>query len=257
MILTVFSTMYEDLIWFFIILITSLVISNLLFRRDLGPFNTLRNILGFFGVIIHEISHFIMCKLVNVPTDGIHVRYRYRGQVSLRGSVSIKEIQRVTFLQAALVALAPLFISTWLIFWLLSSLFTLSLEPLFFILGFFMCISLLLGAAPSNQDFKQISRSIKRDPSYSLYQFTLALISGIIVWMIIIFYPIALEITFIYYFLIGVFYFILKYSLHGISRYLMHVKMISRNNDLNYKTFTRKRVKPIKSYKLGIEEAQW
>ncbi len=257
MVLPFLFTMYEDFIWFIIILSISLILSNLLFRHYFGPFETMINVLAFFGVLIHEISHFIMCKILNVPTDGFHIKYRFKGQPNPHGSVSIKEIQRISFLQATLVALALLLLSTWLIFWLFSVLLTFTLDPLFIILGFFMCFSLLLGAAPSNTDFKQISRSFNRDPFYSFYQLILAIISGLIVWGISIIYPIAPEFTIANYCLIGIFYFMIKYSLIIVNKHLIHGKKLSRNNGLNYKSLTRRRIKAIKPYKIGFEEAQW
>jgi len=231
----------------------------LLFKRDLGPFTTILNILGFIGVIVHELSHFFMCKILNVPTDGISVKFWYKGQVYLRGSVTPKEFERITFLQALMVGLAPLFISTWLIFWSLTVAFTPNIDSLLFIIILLFATSLLIGAAPSSGDLRAIKYGFQRDPTYSFYQVCLVIFSSLIIWGILILYRVEIPYYFIYYILIGVCYFILKYSFTGIRTmiYKSRVRNMRRAAELNYKSFTRKSVKPSRSYKIGIEEAQW
>jgi len=251
--------MFEDVVWFIVIFIISYIMWTFVLSRDLGPFSTVLKILGFVGVIVHEISHYLMCKLLNVPTESITVKYWNKGRPSPSGRVMLKEAQRISFLQGSLIALAPLFISTWLIFWSLLIAFTPSIEPMFFILALAFLISLLIGAAPSFQDFKTIRYAFERDPTYSIYQICLVLLSGLIVWGIIAYYQFIIPYSFISYILIGVGYFILKYSFIGIRTiiYKTQQKNIHRTSELNFRNFTRKSVKPARAYKIRIEEAQW
>ena len=100
-------------------------------------------------------------------------------------SMYSKEYEKITFMQALMVGLAPLFISTWLLFWSLSILFTDKFEPIIRILAGLFCLSLLIGAAPSSEDFKHIPRAFKRDPLYSLYQILLVIVSIVILWFLI------------------------------------------------------------------------
>jgi hypothetical protein len=245
--------MFEDIAWFIIIFITSIILSNLLFRRDLGPFNTLRNILGLFGVIIHEISHFFMCKLLGVPTDGLQIKYRYKGYTNPHGSVSLKEIEKTSFMQAFLVGLAPLFFSTWLFFYILYTAFH-ATSTYLIIVSIFLSVSLLISASPSSTDFKQIGRAFNRDPNYSLYQIFLVFLSGLISWTIFTILKIDLFYGPISLFSIGIGYFTLKYSFRGINNF---IKSRNKVDSIQYKKMTRKRINSQKSNKIGIREAQW
>ncbi|MHA1294848.1 MAG: hypothetical protein ACTSQJ_19590, partial [Promethearchaeota archaeon] len=241
-----------------VFLMASYIIIKLLFRRAYGPFTTFLNIIGFIGVIIHELSHYIMCKIIGVPTNGIKIKYRNEKtkKVSPYGYVEPKEYEKITFMQALMVGLAPLFISTWLLFWSLSILFTDKFEPIIRILAGLFCLSLLIGAAPSSEDFKHIPRAFKRDPLYSLYQILLVIVSIVILWFLIIMYSVQIPFNFMTYLIIGMIYIALKYGLSGLNRIINNIS-INKVKKYNAKSISRKRIKTIKSYKLGLEDAQW
>ncbi len=253
--------MFVILVIFPIFVILSYFITRFLFRHAPGPFKPIINALCFVGVIIHELSHFIMCLLVGIRPKSISVnlRSKYTNTVAPSGSVFL-DPHGYTFLQALLISLAPALFSTWLFFWSFDVVFASEIEPFIRILAGLFCLTLFLGAAPSKQDLKNIGLVFRNDPRYSLYQIFLVLLSGLVVWTIIIFYGILLVLDIIYYILVGIGYVILKYSFIGLNRLLYSI--MSKDNGTNqpkvkYRKFMRRRFKPTKPHKLGIREAQW
>ncbi|MFX1393531.1 MAG: hypothetical protein ACFFAH_08145 [Promethearchaeota archaeon] len=250
--------MLEILVWFFVIFIISYALWELLMRtrKKLGPFKHVINILAFVGVVIHELSHFIMCKILGVPTSRIRIKFlsETTGEANPHGYVAFKP-SKVYFMQHVFISLAPLYISTLLFFWSLTVFFTPSYDDFIRVFAGFFCISLLLGAAPSSADLRLIKISFKEDPRYSLYQIGLLFMSGILIWFITKYYNIILPFDYIYYIIIGVVYFLLKYSFQGINKLLQSsttgIPRIKR------RAFLRRRSKPVKPYKLGIEEPHW
>ena len=162
-------------------------------------------------------------------------------------------------MQNFLVAFAPLYISTWLFFWSLTIFLTPSFDDFIRVSAAFFCASLLMGAAPSHPDLVIMVNSFKSDTRYSLYQIFLALLSGISVWLTTTYYNIVLPFNFLYFIVIGItycgFYFLFK----GINRlfYLSHSKSPRTSNRVKLGPFTRRRFKPTKPHKLGIEEPHW
>ena len=251
--------MFEDIAWFIIVLISSIIIKNALFSRDIGPFKSLLMGLAYIGVIVHELCHFVMSLIVGIIPRGIEVKYRSErtGMANPHGSVTTKP--QLNFLQALLICLAPLYISTWLIFWSLAITFNELQVPLVRILAGFFCFSLFIGAAPSNPDFKNIPSAFQKDPSHSIYQISLVSFSILLNWIIISTYQITFWLDVYYYVTIAITYFLLKYSFVGVSKIIniLRFKYLQGYPRYNHKKFTRRTYKPIKSHRIGIEEAQW
>ena len=158
-------------------------------------------------------------------------------------------------MQYVFISLAPLYISTVLFFWSLTVFFTPAYDDFIRVFAGIFCVSLLLGAAPSSADLRLIKISFKKDPRYSLYQIGLMLMSGVLVWATTMYYTIVLPFDFLYYIIIGIVYFVIKYSFQGIRK-LIHtfptgIPRIKR------RAFLRRRSKPAKPHQLGIEEPHW
>jgi len=110
----------------------------ILFRHDFGSFlNTLIRILFFIGVIIHELSHRLMCIITGIPAHNISVRYRPYPH----GSVSPKEPYQYTLMQGLLLGFAPLLIGTWCIHFLLVAAFNPWFHPVFRVFAGFCSVS--------------------------------------------------------------------------------------------------------------------
>jgi hypothetical protein len=252
--------MFVILLFFPIILGISYIITRCLLRIDWGPFQVGLMILRFVGVTIHELSHFFMCIIVGVRPKSISVRLRsgYTGEVDPHGKV-VMDIHHNTFLQAALISLAPLIFCTWLFFFFLEWAFNEALDPFIRIIAGFLCISIFFGATPSKPDFMHIGFWFKKDPRYSLYQIFLLLLSGCCVWAIVTFYTIVLPFDIIYYILVGIGYSVLKYGFRGINTAMYKVTHHSGDTHLRvrYGRLKRSRFKPSKPSKLGKREAPW
>jgi len=248
------------LILFPIILIASYITEQILLRYNYGPFSKLIIILRFIGVAIHELSHFLMCLLVGIKPKEIKIKFRSEITNSPDPHGSVKHNNhKQTFLQQALISLAPLIISTWLFFWSLMIALNSSYNPVIRIIASFFCLSLFLGATPSMPDLQNIWRTFKTDINYSLYQIFLVLVSGLIVWLFLTHYGINLILDLLFYILVGIMYYILKYFLTGINylAYLVTARNKNHLQNIQYKSLIKQRFKPKKPYKLGNEEAHW
>ncbi|MFX1338890.1 MAG: hypothetical protein ACFFDK_09800 [Promethearchaeota archaeon] len=254
------NEIYIILILFPIILIASYITKQILIRYDYGPFSKIIIVLGFIGVAIHELSHFLMCLIVGIKPKEIKIKFRSEitNKPNPHGHVK-HDGHKQTFLQQTLISLAPLIISTWLFFWSLMIALNSSYNPLVRIAASFFCLSLILGASPSMPDFQNIWRAFKTNLSYSLYQIFLVLVSGILVWLLLNYYEINLMLDLLFYILIGIMYYLLKYVLMGIN-YFVYIVIVRHKNGLQnkmYRLLNKQRLKPQKPYKLGNEEAHW
>jgi hypothetical protein len=201
-----------------------------------------------------------MCLLVGVRPTGFRVKLKseYSNKTDPHGSITL-DIHNITFLQKMLIGLAPLFVSTWLFFLSLEIAFTTQFNPFIRVLAGFFCLTLFLGATPSTVDFRSIYHTFKEDPGYSCYQIALVILSGFLVLVLLAYYRFALLFDLFYFILTGIGYGILKYSFMGFNRLIRGITAgdCKSSQEINYKKFTRRRFKPTKPRKLGIEEAHW
>ena len=254
--------MFDD--WYFYLLVICVSFCmQFLFRLELGPFRMILNVLGFVGVLVHELSHYILCKVTGVKVEGLTIRYRSRisGKGNPHGFVTLEEHESSSFLQILLVAIAPLFIHTWLIMLCFELLHVPGFDDLVYIAIGLVVVSLFIGSAPSNPDLQHCGKAFGRSPAYSVYQLLLLGIS--IITVLCTFQIIALEFTMlpfefliyiIQYLLVALGYFFYKYFFRGINNFL-HSK--HHTNRVNLRLITRKRHRPIKPRKLGIKEPHW
>jgi len=237
--------MIEELGIFAFVLVLSLVARNFLLREELGAFYKIILRLSLVGVAIHEISHYIMNLAVGIKPEGIEIKWRNKEthQRSPHGSVTSKPR---SFLQAVVICLAPLYISTWLFFLSLQLATNTHVDPVIRIIAILFCVSLILGAAPSSVDFNNIPKAFGKDPLNSLYKVFLIILSGIILWIIILYTQIVFILDIFYYLAIIGLYLLLRFSFLGISRGINELQ--SRNfrkpSKVRLRRFTRTHYKP-------------
>jgi hypothetical protein len=245
--------------------IFSFFISHLLLKYTPDPFNKLVKSMAILGIIIHELCHIVMCLLTNTHIEKIRLLAKdenkeMRGKFDYFGNITVKGGNRLTFLQALLISLAPLMFSFWLFFYLWDLIFNPELNMMLFFLYLFVMISIVLAAAPSFADLISIPKAIQQDPHYSLYQAILLSLSIIAVWILALVFQLSFVHEFITYILIMIFYYAFKYSFRGINELFQTLRLRNVNllsNQIPYGLFTRRRFKPTKPKKLGIEEAHW
>ncbi|TFG12298.1 MAG: hypothetical protein EU535_06375 [Promethearchaeota archaeon] len=251
--------MFDDLWWYLLVFAISFAM-HFLFRLDLGPFLTILNVLGFVGVIVHEFSHYALCKLTGVKVKRVRVRYRSRisGRANPYGYVALKEHELMSFLQALVIGIAPLFIHTWLIMACFDLLHTPGFDDLVYIGIGLLIVSLFIGSAPSSADLRNCYKGFTRSPAYSFYQLLLLVFSAFTVFIIFTIIPLAFPVEFfvymMQYFFVAIGYFVYKYSFRGISNAYHDVH---RSKSFHLSLLLRKRHRPIKPRKLGIEEPHW
>ncbi len=248
--------MFEDFIWFFIICALSLILSKVVFSSYLGPFRVILHYCAIVGVFIHECSHFLACVIMHVPVTEFSVR---ASKKRIEGHVSIGECAEISFMQSLIVAIAPLIFSTWLFFFCLETAFSSTVNLLTKVISGFVAFSLLFGASPSVIDLKFIKHYFNFNRRYSYYQIILVLIASGLVWCLDSIYQWQFF-YFVYYFVIGGAYYFLKYSIKTTQTFYRSIHYRERKRMRardKFDKFSKKRFKPIKPSKMGLEEAQW
>ena len=173
------------------------------------------------------------------------------------GRVDLKDYVKLTFLQALLIGLAPLYISFWLFFFLWEQIKNLNLDVVVFYVYLFAMISLVLSAAPSFADVLVVFGAFYFDWRYSLYQIVLVILSVATIWLVITSYQIQVFHEIITYIAILVGYYGFKTVAMGLKSIYLHYarkrkgQFYTRKN--KSKSMTRRRVTPVKTR----EEAQW
>ncbi len=245
--------MIEELLIFLGVLVISLILSSFIYSDRSGVLRPILLRVCFIGVFIHEFSHYLMSLVVGKRPDSFYVKWQKKNELNEGGPYGRITLENPpSFLQAFIIALAPLYISTWLIFLLwFGVIFSPYFNPLVKTIAVFILISLVLTASPSKADLRYISISFKKDTTNSCYQVFLISMSGLILWLFLIFTQISLILDFFYYVAIAAIYLVLKFSLIGIRKISMKIQ--SRNfkqpEKIKFKQFSRHHYKPKKPWK--------
>ena len=250
--------MLEELVVFFIILATSLFFKHLLSKgRSLSPFYGILVRLAYIGIVIHEVSHYLISLLIGIKPRRIKIKFRDEeiGFINPHGAVKVKP---QNFLQTFLISFAPLYISTWLavLFFSIAAYSDFWFGIRFIAILFL--ISTIIGAAPSSADISFFFRSVRFDPVYTLYQIFLIVISIFILWALLYYFEIVFFLDVFYYLSIAVIYWGLKLGFMGVSKVIFLTRTRTQKpHKLRIRRFARRRYKPQKPHKIGIEEAPW
>ncbi|KKN48863.1 hypothetical protein LCGC14_0648680 [marine sediment metagenome] len=172
--------MFEELTFIIGFLIFSVIFSYITLKYVGPPFSGIIRGLAMVGIVIHEICHILMCIITRTPIEKVSlikkVDFKEEQGFEYYGEV-LTNADRVSFLQAALIGLAPLFISFWIFFSLLEMLTTIQVDAVVFTVSVFIMISISLSAAPSIPDLSIILKAFQNDFYNSMYQIFLLLIS--------------------------------------------------------------------------------
>lgn len=239
-----------SLMIFPVILAIGYIVQVILWGRDRGPFTTIVNILTFIGVFLHEISHAALSILSGVPVESISVRLRSRntGIVNPNGEMNARRPYQRTFLQSLLTSFGPVLLGAWIFYFAMQVAFDSLFDPLFRLMAGLIALSVLIASTPSPQDFRVIILTFNFDPRHSIYQFILLTTSILLSWTIVVVFHIIAPIEFLYYGLIILWYFILKYSLLLINWGLnkIHNRFGKEKNRSQFRRFSRRRYKSSK-----------
>lgn len=244
-------------LWFLGIWVVS-EITLAVVRRSRGLISGIVHILFFLGVFVHEFSHLMFCFIFRVPTNGMKFQFKDRnsGMVNPAGGVYLAEFSRMSMMQALMVGIAPLFVSTFLFMGCLDVIFTFetTFEVQLFVLIF--AISLVLTAAPSRVDISNIFKAAAGDPLQSFLQFLYVAASLLFSITILDLSGIILPLEVLYY----VAYFVLTIIMYSIIIFLIRViraifRHVFPSGNYSSKQITRKRHRPKKPPK--HEEGSW
>lgn len=249
--------MFEELPFILGFVLFSVVVSYVLLTYTPEQLMIVIQGISIVGIIIHELCHIFMCLITNTRIEKITLVKRmknkkYGRKYGYGGEVRVRELN-VTFLQAFLIGLAPLFFSCWLFFFLWGQISNPSIDVGLFYLYLFVMISIVFSSAPSFADLAMIPKAFQTDVRYSFYQILLLALSMFTTWLVIISYEIhVIHEVFTYITIIGVYYG-LKYGFKGLGNIIYLIKTKTGNfrcpRKVKIKSFTRRRHKPVKPKK--------
>ena len=161
-------------------MIFSVIFSYLAFKYVPPPFSDIIKGLAVAGIVIHELCHYLMCIVTRSPIENVtlvkKLDFKEEGRLGYYGEVKV-QAHRISFLQAVLIGLAPLYLLFWLFFILLEILVYSQVEPVVFFVFIFIMISISLSAAPSFADFLIIPKTFLNNFNHSMYQVLLVVLS--------------------------------------------------------------------------------
>lgn len=232
----------------------SVIISYILIKYTSGPFLKIVKALAVIGIVIHELSHLLMCVIMHAPIENVSLIKKIESEksevVRYYGVVDVQK-NRVSFLQAFLISFAPLYLSFWLFFSLLNFLIYNQFSALIFFVCFFTMISLTLSAAPSFADLAIIPKAFQNDTNHSLCQILLIIFSVFTTWLLLVAYNLQFIHEIFIYLVIAGFYFTFKYGFK-FTRNILHyfyqnsIENYRQPKKIRFKRFTRHHYKPKK-----------
>ncbi|TFF94132.1 MAG: hypothetical protein EU544_04885 [Promethearchaeota archaeon] len=206
--------MFEDLLLFMIVTLGNLVVWFLIRNLHLekgSPTLILIKIVGIVGILIHELSHFFMCLITGVTPNGFHLSYSDQ-----EGNITVSKTEQMTFLQGLLICIAPLLIASYIAYICVYVMFLTTLHIFIKVICGVVFVSILMHSRPSSADIHTFKETFSNDPTYSLYQIGLGIVSGIIIFLINL--PLPYYLSFIHYLLIGVLYTVITYGVLALRR---------------------------------------
>jgi len=243
--------MFEEIVFMAGFAVFSTILSFILLKYAPNPLHAIFRCIAVVGIIIHELSHALMCVVTNTRIRKIKLLERSDGKSSFGlkygGRVELKDYIKLTFLQALLIGFAPIYISFWLFFFILRQLINPSLDVLTFYIYIFIMISLVLSAAPSFADVLAIFGAFQFDWRYSVYQTVLTMLSITTVWFVVTNYQIQFFHEIVTYVLVFTGYYGFKVGFKGLSNMYHHFLSKRSQNKIDYmkpKALTRRSVKP-------------
>ena len=244
-------------LWFLGIWVVSEITLSVV-RRSRGLISGIVHILFFLGVFVHEFSHLMFCFIFRVPTNGMKFQFKDRnsGMVNPAGGVYLAEFSRMSMMQALMVGIAPLFVSTFLFMGCLDVIFTFETTFEVQVFAIIFAISLVLTAAPSRVDISNIFRAAAGEPLQSFLQFLYVVVSLMISLYVVDLSGIILPLEVLYY----LSYFTLTIIIYSIIILLSRILRATFRHFFpvdNYssKQITRKRHRPKKPPK--NERGSW
>ncbi|TES98134.1 MAG: hypothetical protein E3J90_06290 [Promethearchaeota archaeon] len=242
--------MFEEIIVMVGFAVFSIVMSFILLKYAPNPLHAIFRCIAVVGIIIHELSHALMCVVTNTRVRRIKLLERTDGKskfgLKYGGRVELEDYMKLTFLQALLIGLAPLYISFWLFFFLWEQIKNPNLDVLIFFVYIVVMMSLVLSAAPSFADLLAIFGAFQFDWRYSLYQTVLTILSISTVWYVVNYYQIQFFHEIVAYLIVFFGYYGFYFGFKGLKN--MYYKIFGKKNQkrikyMKPKALTRRRVK--------------
>jgi len=206
------------------------------------------SVIAFVGVFVHEVAHYTVMLMVGSKPGKIRVKYRREkgAGVAPHGSVGDPEFERNSFLQTFASSLAPMLVCTFLFMFCLDVIINIQTDLWVNVVACAFAGSLLIGLKPSGQDMKVIGYSFKVDPRYSIYQISLLLFAGVLIWLFVDMYFFVLPFEVLYYIayfvVLTFFYFALKGAFWVVGKSAKGiVKKMGKVQVSSPKFFTRRR----------------
>ncbi|MHA2281657.1 MAG: hypothetical protein ACXAC5_12490 [Promethearchaeota archaeon] len=244
--------MFEEIPFILGFMMFSVIFSYVAFKYTSPPFSNIVQALAMVGIVIHEICHYVMCIITRSPIEKVtlikKLDFKEEQRLGYYGEVQVQE-HRISFLQAVLIGLAPLYLSFWLFFLLLNILVYSQVDAVVFIICIFIMISISLSAAPSFEDFLMIPKVFLNDFNHSMYQILLIVLSFLLTFITLTIFDLQGFHEFFVYLIVTGFYFGFKFGFRITVNLLYKNRSIAKilSNRNNFKRYSRRRHNPEKT----------